>query len=156
VVEIVVYVFPIDVEKVRRMELDAGKCEEKVKALGLTPKNVDPTWREEAKTVKRLRAKAGRNLPEDWVQRWLLGRISPEDIEEVDEQPSIIVVDPELGFRAEDIAEDFSFGNGCTIGGVRLKDGRWVECGFVVLDHADKAKADELLPALKKIFKGLG
>jgi len=152
----VVYVFPIDLNKVRQGELRAGNVEEKIKALGLKTKNDDPTYRETARKVKRLRPKTGKELPQDWVQRWLRGEISPEDVEEVDEKDSIIVVDEELGFKAEDIVEDFSFGNGTTIGGVRLKDGRWIPCGFVVFDHADKAKADGLKTALKKHFQGHG
>jgi hypothetical protein len=155
VVEIVVYVFPIDVEKVRQMELDAGKCEEKVKALGLTPKNVDPTYREEARKVKRLRHKLGDKAPANWVQLYLQGRIPPSQIEEVEEDRSIIIVDPELGFKAEDIADDFSFGNGTTLGGVRLKDGSWIPCGFIVFDHKDKPLADTQKEKLRNIFKGI-
>jgi hypothetical protein len=154
VVEIVVYAFPIDVEKVRRMELDAGKCEEKVKALGLQPKNVDPTYREEARKVKRLHHKLGDEAPANWVQLYFQGRIPPSQIEEVEEDQSIIIVDPELGFKAEDIAGDFSFGNGTTIGGVRLKDGRWIPCGFVVFSHEDRKKADTVIDKLKDIFMG--
>ncbi|MEM2352450.1 MAG: hypothetical protein QXT26_08600 [Thermoproteota archaeon] len=126
----VVYVFPVDVEKVRRREVDAGKCDEKIRALGLKTMSYDPTYREEARKVKRLQP----------------------DGTELDEKDSIIVVDPELGFKADDIVDDFSFGNGVTIGGVKLKDGRFIPCGFVVFDHMDKAKADKFISSLKSIF----
>lgn len=126
----VVYIFKIDLEK----KPNAGVFEEKIKALPLTSKNVDPFYREEARKV--------------WV------RVSV-DAPEMPIKDSIIVVDPELGFTALDIVDDFSFGNGTTVGGVRLKDGRWVDCGFVVFDHADNAKANRLLPTLRNIFKGL-
>ena len=129
----VVYVLPIDVEKFQKKEIDAAVCEAKIKALKLTTKNIDPLYREEAEKVW-VRASAG--APEMPVE------------------DSIIVVDPELGFTAEDIADDFSFGNGTTVGGVRLKDGKWVICGFVVFDHTHKGMVDGKLIALKKIFKG--
>jgi hypothetical protein len=156
VVEIVVYIFPIDVEKANRFEIDAGKCEEKIKALGLQPRNIDPTYREEARKVKRLRHKLGDKAPANWVQLHHQGRIPPSQIEEVGEDQSIIIVDLELGIKAEDIADDFSFGNGTTIGGVRLKDGRWIPCGFVVFSHEDRKKADAVIDKLKDIFMGRG
>ena len=66
----------------------------------------------------------------------------------------MIIVDSSLSFQADDIAEDFSFGNGTTIGAVRLKTGEWVQCGWVVFDHADKSRVDAKLTNLKNIFKG--
>lgn len=125
-----VYIFPIDQSK----RPDAKVFKDKIKTLTLTPKNTDPFYREEARKVW---VRAGAELPEIPIK------------------DSIIVVDPALGFTATDIADDFSFGNGTTVGGVRLKDERWVDCGFVVFDHADKAKADGMLTALRNIFKGL-
>jgi len=149
----VVYIFPVDVGKVNRLELDAGLCESRIRGLGLQPVS-DPTYREEARKVKRIRHKLGGKAPPNWVQLYLQGRIPPDQVEEVDEDDSIIVVDPELPFKAEDIADDFSFGNGTTIGGVRLKDGTWVDCGFVVFDHKDRAKVDKVIDRLKDIFMG--
>jgi len=149
-----VYIFPVDLEKVAQKKIDAGICESKIKALGLQPMNADPTYREEARKVKRLRHKLGSNAPPNWVQEYMHGRIPPDLVEEVDEEDSIIIVDPELGFKAEDIADDFSFGNGTTIGGVRLKDGRWVPCGFVVFDHRDRGRVNAVRDRLKNIFMG--
>lgn len=129
----VVYIFPVDVEKVMRREVDATKCDEKIRNLGLRTMNHDPTYREEARKIKRLKP----------------------DRREVDEGDSIIIVDPELGFKAEDIVDDFSFGNGVTVGGVMLKDGKFIPCGFVVFNHSDKANADRFVSQLKNIFMGL-
>jgi hypothetical protein len=129
----VVYIFPIDIEKTEQRRMDARICEEKIKVLGLQPMNIDPTYREETKKVKRKLANGT----------------------EVDEKDSIVIVDPELGFKASDIVDDFSFGNGVTIGGVRLKNGRWVSCGFVVFDHADKTHVDNLITIIKNIFRGI-
>ncbi|MEM1540992.1 MAG: hypothetical protein QXJ07_06425 [Candidatus Bathyarchaeia archaeon] len=129
----VVYIFPVDVGKVGRREIDAAECDRKIRSLGLRTMSYDPTYREEARKVKRLQP----------------------DGREVDEGDSIIIVDPELGFKAEDIVDDFSFGNGVTIGGVMLKDGRFVPCGFMVLSHVDKANADRFIPQLKNVFMGL-
>jgi len=129
----VVYIFPIDLDMVMTGELGADVVDDKIKALGLTVKNIDPLYREEARKV--------------WVKP------SP-DAEEVPTKDSIIVVDPDLGFTADDIADDFSFGNGTTVGGVRLKDDRWIPCGFTVFDHADMGRVDTLRDQLKMIFKG--
>jgi hypothetical protein len=89
---LVVFIFPIDTEKVKKGEISAGKCEEKIKAKGFTIKNADPNYREEARKV--------------WYRQ--------PDGSEMSTLGSIIVVDDELGFKSEDIADDFSFGNGTT------------------------------------------
>jgi hypothetical protein len=150
----VVYIFPVDYEKVKHGEIDAGVVDAKIRSLGITPKNVDPTWRETANTVKRIRPRRGKVLPENWVQLYTYGLIGEEYIEEVDEAPSIIIVDQNLGFTSDDIPDDQSFGNGVSIGGIVLKDGRYVECGWVVFDHADREKADKLLSRIRDIFMG--
>jgi len=124
-----VYIFPLDETKVQAKTLDAGIAEVAVKALDLAIiKDMKPTYRETAKKVFE---------------------------DEVEKGSSMIIVDSSLSFKADDIAEDFSFGNGTTMGAVRLKTGEWVQCGWVVFDHADKTKVDAKLTNLKNIFKGI-
>ena len=67
---------------------------------------------------------------------------------------SIIKVDEELGFEAEDIVDDWRFGNGTTIGQILLKDKRIIKCGWVVIDHANINAANGMIVALRNIFKG--
>ena len=124
-----VYIFPIDDAKARTKEINPLGIEAALSALALTViKEIKPSYRETAKRILE---------------------------DEVDEGSSIIVVDSSLSFEAGDIAEDFSFGNGTTIGAVRLKTGVWVQCGWIVFDHADKTKVDAKLTTLKNIFKGV-
>ena len=124
-----VYIFPIDEAKARTKELNPGDIETAISALALTViKEIKPSYRETAKRILE---------------------------DEVDKGTSMIIVDPSLSFKADEIAEDFSFGNGTTIGAVRLKSGEWVVCGWIVFDHADKSKVDGKLAALKDIFKGI-
>lgn len=66
---------------------------------------------------------------------------------------SEIFVDSELPFITDDIVDYWSFGNGTTKGSIRLKDGRSIKCGWVVIDHADVNVANGMLTALKDIFK---
>ena len=63
------------------------------------------------------------------------------------------MIDSELDFVFEDIPDNWSFGNGTSIGSILLKDGRKIGCGWIVFDHAAKAAADGLLKALRNIFK---
>jgi len=124
-----VYIFPIDAAKASTKEINPGNIETEISALTLTVvKDVKPTYRESAKKIYE---------------------------DEVEKGNSMIIADPSLPFKAGDIAEDFSFGNGTTIGAVRLKSGEWAVCGWVVFDHADKTKVDAKLTNLKNIFKGI-
>jgi len=124
-----VYVFAVNSAKIQSLEINAGNVDAAVKALDLTiVRDVKDTYRETAKKVFE---------------------------DEVEKGSSIIIVDSSLSFKADDIAEDFSFGNGTTIGAVRLKTGEWAVCGWVVFDHADKSEVDGKLTALKNIFKGI-
>ena len=122
-----VYIFPIDDAKARTREINPLSIEAALSALELTViKAIKPSYRETAKRILE---------------------------DEVDKGTSMIVVDSSLSFEADDIAEDFSFGNGTTIGAVRLKTGEWVQCGWIVFDHAAKSKVDTKLTQLKSIFK---
>ena len=124
-----VYIFLIDEAKARTRELNVGNVEAAITTLALTVvKDVKPTYRESAEKIYE---------------------------DEVEKGNSMIIVDPSLSFKVDDIVEDFSFGNGTTIGAVRLKTGEWAVCGWVVFDHADKSKVDGKLTALKNIFKGI-
>jgi len=122
-----VYIFPIDDAKARTKEINPLNIEAGIDTLALTViKDIKPTYRETTKKVYE---------------------------NEVEKGSSLIIVDPSLPFKASDIADDFSFGNGTTIGAVRLKTGEWIQCGFVVFDHADKSKVDAKLTTLKNLFK---
>ena len=122
-----VYIFPVDATKIQSEHVNAGNVDAAVKALDLTiVRDLKNTYRETAKKIYE---------------------------DEVEKGSSMIIVDPSLSFEADDIADDFSFGNGTTIGAVRLKSGEWVQCGWSVFDHADKSEVDAKLTALKKIFK---
>jgi len=124
-----VYIFPVDPAKIQTLEVNAGNVEADVKALDLTiVRDLKNTYRETAKKIFE---------------------------DEVEKGSSLVIVDSSLSFEADDIAEDFSFGNGTTIGAVRLKTGEWAVCGWSVFDHADKSEVDAKLTALKNIFKGI-
>jgi hypothetical protein len=122
-----VYIFPVNAAKAASLEINAGIVDAAVKALDLTiVRDVKNTYRE-----------AATKYYED----------------EVEKGSSMIIVDSSLSFEADDIAEDFSFGNGTSVGAVRLKTGEWVQCGWVVFQHADKSAVDAKLTQLKNIFK---
>ncbi|MCK4424841.1 hypothetical protein KAU93_04075 [Candidatus Bathyarchaeota archaeon] len=126
-----VYIFPVDAAEINKEEpsLHAGTIEVAVKALDLAiVRDAKPDYRETTKKVFEA---------------------------EVDKGSSLVIVDSSLPFKAADIDDDFSFGNGTTVGSVRLKTGEWIQCGWSVFDHADKSKVDAKLTALKNIFKGL-
>lgn len=53
-----------------------------------------------------------------------------------------IKVDSSLDFKAKDIAEDFSFGNGASSGAIRLKSGEWKECAWIVVPDNGEVEAD--------------
>lgn len=121
-----VYIFPVDAAKIEKEELHAGNVEAAVQALELAiVRDAKSDYRETAKKVFEG---------------------------EVDKGSSLIIVDSSLSFKADDMEEDFSFGNGTTMGAVRLKTGEMVECGWIVFDHADKSAVDAKLPQLKNIF----
>jgi hypothetical protein len=121
-----VYVFPVNAAKAASLEINAGIVDAAVKALDLTIiRDVKGTYRETATKYYE---------------------------DEVEKGNSLIIVDSSLPFEADDIAPDFSFGNGTTIGAVRLKTGQWIQCGWVVFKHADKTEVDAKLPQLKNIF----
>ena len=123
-----VYIFPVDAAKIESEEVHAGTLEVAVKALDLTVvKDVKSEYRETAKKVFE---------------------------NEVQKGSSMIIVDSSLPFKAADIDDDFSFGNGTTVGAVRLKTGEVIECGWIVFAHADKSKVDAKLTNLRNIFKG--
>lgn len=65
--------------------------------------------------------------------------------------PISIHVDPSLSFTAENIAEDHSFGNTCSSGAVRLKDGTWKACTFFVVDTANEDSFNSKIAQLKTI-----
>jgi hypothetical protein len=122
-----VFIFPVNAAKVQALQIEAGVVDAAVKALDLTIiRDVKSTYRETATKYYE---------------------------DEIAKGSSMIIVDPSLSFEADDIAEDFSFGNGTTIGAVRLKTGEWVQCGWVVFQHADKSEVDAKLPQLRNIFK---
>ena len=126
-----VYIFAVDLAEITKEEpsLHAGNVEAAVKTLELAiVKDAKPDYRETTKKVFEG---------------------------EVDKGSSLIIVDSSLPFKAADVEEDFSFGNGTTIGAVKLKTGQLVECGWIVVDHADKTKVDAKLTNLKNIFKGI-
>ena len=120
---------------------DAGIVYEKIKALGLYAlTDVDPIYRK--------LAYGPYNVSNIDLRIWYIN-ICKRSFDVV------TIVDPELNFTAEDIADDFCFGNGVAIGGVNLKDGTWRDCGFIVLDQRDKAKAEALWEEMKAIFLGI-
>jgi len=122
-----VYILPIDDAKARTKEINPLSIESAISTSALTViKDVKPTYRESAKKIYE---------------------------DEVEKGNSMIIVDPSLSFEASEIADDFSFGNGTTIGAVRLKTGVWIQCGWIVFDHADKSEVDAKLTTLKNIFK---
>jgi hypothetical protein len=121
-----VYIFPVNAPKVQALQIEAGIVDAAVKALDLTiVRDVKNTYRETALKVYE---------------------------DEVEKGDSMIIVDSSLSFDADDIAPDFSFGNGVSIGAVRLKTDQWVQCSWVVFDHAEKSAVDAKLTDLKKIF----
>jgi len=59
----------------------------------------------------------------------------------------------DLPFGVEDVPEEWSFGNGTTIGEMTLKDGRKFECGWIVVDGSNRDKIMGSLAQVKLIFK---
>lgn len=67
--------------------------------------------------------------------------------------PVEIYVDSALPFTADDIDDNFSFGNGCSSGSVKLKTGKWEQCCFFVIDGKNKNKFDSKINQIKDVFK---
>jgi hypothetical protein len=102
---------------------------ESLAALGVRLKHGDPTYCEGARKVFRVEAD-GRYVETA--------------------QDSMIIVDPSLPFKPEDIAPYWLFGNGLTYGTVTLKDGRVFDVAFFVVDHADAERIRGMLNAVRR------
>jgi len=64
-----------------------------------------------------------------------------------------IVIDPELPFSLNEIAEDFSFGNGVSVGTILLKDGRTIPCAWIVVDPRYEGIVEANLDKIKEVCK---
>jgi len=63
-----------------------------------------------------------------------------------------IWIDPTLGFGLEDIPDDWSFGNGTTVGSLSLKDEREIMCAWIVVSDDIKDLIKTNIEKIKKIF----
>jgi len=123
---------PTFIFEVSEAKKDAMVCEQAFKKLHAKFKtgNDDPTYREGKDGVFRLNP----------------------DKTETKFGDTEIWIDPALGFGVEDIPDDWSFGNGTTVGSIILKDEREIVCAWIVVPNeiTDMIKAD--IDKIRKIF----
>ena len=121
---------------------DAGVVQRGLAALGHTPKNNDPLYREGkgGKFKARGLALAGQPAP-------IEDRLGAANI----------WVHPSLPFTAADIADEWSFGNGVTCGGIGIKSGplagQTVPCAWVVVDDADEQAVKSKVTQIQQLFQ---
>jgi len=82
-------------------------------------------------------------------------RTSPSWNETPKDPRNKIVVDRELHFSANDIIEDFQFGNGTTVGFIPLKDGRIIRCAWFVVDPGYESSVEANLDEIRNVCKGV-